>query len=46
MNKKEIGKQLLSLLSKESDIVQISRWAFGIYSNFRQNLEPSLQEIL
>jgi hypothetical protein len=46
MNKQELGKQLKSFLAMESDIVKISRWAFKIYSNNRQNLDPSLREIL
>jgi hypothetical protein len=46
MNKQELGNQLKSFLAKESSIVKISRWAFGIYSNNRRDLDSSTREIL
>jgi DNA-directed RNA polymerase subunit RPC12/RpoP len=46
VTKQELGEQLKSLLASESDIVKISRWAFRLYSNNRQNLDPSMEEIL
>ena len=46
MNKQELGKQLKSFLAMESDIVKISRWAFKIYTNNCQNLDPSIKEVI
>ena len=46
MKNQELGRELKSFLATEKDIVKISRWAFRLYSNNRQNLDPSISETL
>lgn len=43
---KEIGRELLELISKNASIVEMSQWADLIYSNYCRDLDPLSDEII
>lgn len=46
ITKQLIGKELLTILNKEFNIIKISRWAESIYSNHCRELTPEIDDII
>lgn len=44
--KNKIGKELINLINNNASIIQMSRWADGVYSNYCRNLDSETEELI